>query len=101
MKEKTNIASEVLKYHALWEQISKATIADNIEKYLCVKYPQCNKSYKAKMEVLVEISGSKKDSVYSWLNRSRENVKVPFLKLCNIAQALDVDIQDLLNENEK
>lgn len=100
MKKDTNIASEFLKYHALWEQTSKGTIADNIEKYLGEKYPQCNNSYKTTMEVLVEISGSKKDSVYSWLNRSRENVKVPFLKLCNIAQGLGVDIQDLLDANK-
>ena len=99
MKDKTNLASEILKYYALWKQTSKEVIADNVELYLGTKYPQCNHSYKTKIEFLMEISGSKKDAVYSWLNRGRTNVKVPFIKLCMIAQDLGVGIQDLLDSN--
>lgn len=60
MKEKINIATEILKYNLLWEQTSKKTIIANIEKYLYAKYPQCNEAYKTKMEKMAVISGSKK-----------------------------------------
>ena len=49
----------------------------------------------------MDISGAKKHTVYAWVNRSRENVKVPFLKLCEIAKALDVDVDILLSHAEK
>ena len=48
------------------------------------------------MDKLIDITKSKKDSIYSWLNRSRENVKVPLLKLCMLAVALDVNVSDFL-----
>lgn len=99
VKEKINIASEILKYNSIWENTGKETIIANIEKYLYEKYPQCSETYNSKMEKMVEISGSKKDSVYSWINKSRTKIKVPFLKLCRIANALDVDIGEMLEEN--
>lgn len=101
MKEKTTLASTILALNKLWEHTSKSTIVENVEKYLCIKYPECKLSYKVKMEKMKEISGSQKDTVYAWLNLSRENVKVPFLKLCKIANALDVDIKDMLKNEMK
>lgn len=98
MKEKKNLAEKILLANKLWEQTSKSNIIENIEEYLYIKYPECKFSYKNKMERLQEISGSQKNTVYAWVNRSREDVKVPFLKLCKIAKALDVDIQDMLKE---
>lgn len=100
MRERTSLSAEILSLNKLWEQMSKATIAENVEKYLYIKFPECKTSYNSKMEKLQEISGSQKNTVYAWVNRSRKNVKVPFLKLCKIADALDVDIQDLLKEND-
>lgn len=101
MEGKTTLAAKILSLNKLWEQTSKSTIAENVEEYLYAKFPECKKSYKVKMEKLQEISGSQKNTVYAWVNRSREDVKVPFLKLCKIAKALDVDIQDMLKENNK
>lgn len=95
--EKKNLAARILLLSKQWEQVSKTTIAENVEKLLYAKYPECA-SYKAKIEKLHEISGSQKNTVHAWLNRSRENVKVPFLKLCRIAKTLEVDVQDLLKE---
>ena len=101
MEEKKTLAARILSANKLWEQTSKATIAENVEQYLYTKFPKCKTSYKVKMEKLQEISGSQKNTVYAWVNRSREDVKVPFLKLCKIAKALDVDIEDMLKENNK
>ena len=101
MEEKKSLAARILSANKQWEQTSKATIAENVEQYLYAKFPECKTSYKAKMEKLQEISGSQKNTVYAWVNRSREDVKVPFLKLCKIAKALDVDIEDMLKGNNK
>lgn len=101
MEEKKSLAARILSANKQWEQTSKATIAENVEQYLYVKFPECKTSYKVKMEKLQEISGSQKNTVYAWVNRSREDVKVPFIKLCKIAKALDVDIEDMLKENNK
>lgn len=96
---KSEIAAEVLALNELWDKTDKSVIADNVEKFLYAKHPECQTSFKAKMERLMEYSGSQKQTVYAWVNRSRGNVKVPFLKLCMIANALDVDIKELLNAN--
>ena len=101
MEEKKSLVARILSANKQWEQTSKATIAENVEKYLYAKFPECKTSYKVKMEKLQEISGSQKNTVYAWVNRSREDVKVPFLKLCKIAKALDVDIEDMLKGNNK
>lgn len=89
-----NIATEILNINELWEATDKITIAENVEYFLCNKFTDCS-TYNAKMEKLKEITGSRKDTIYAWINRSRGNVKVPFLKLCKIASELDVDIREM------
>lgn len=91
---KKNIATEILNINELWDNTDKITIAENVEYFLCMKFPEC-KSYKVKMEKLEEITGSQKNAIYAWINRSRERVKVPFLKLCKIASVLNVDIKEM------
>lgn len=98
MKEK--IASLILKYNEQWEQTDKSVIADNVEEYICKKYPSCVDMFDYRWKKLVEISGAKEQTVYAWLNRSRKDVKIPFLKLCQIAVALDSDIAELLKAHE-
>ena len=91
---KRNIATEILNINELWDNTDKITIAENVEYFLCMKFPEC-KSYKVKMEKLEEITGSQKDTIYAWINRSRGRVKVPLLKLCKIAAYLNVDIREM------
>lgn len=94
-------AAQILQFNAQWNETDKFTIADNIEKYLYEKFPECKDSYNVKMEKLIEITKSKKDTIYSWLNRGRENVKFPLLKLCMLAVALDVNVEKFLEvEND-
>lgn len=89
-----NVATEILSINELWESTDKITIAENVEYFLCGKFPECA-TYNIKMEKLEEITGSRRDTIYAWINRSRGNVKVPFLKLCKIASELDVDIREM------
>lgn len=99
MEYSKQFAAQVLQFNSQWENTNQSVIADNVEKYLYAKYPECKESYNAKMDKLIDITKSKKDSIYSWLNRSRENVKVPLLKLCMLAVALDVNVGDFLKSN--
>ena len=98
MKEK--IAAQILIYNDLWDKTDKSVIADNVEKYLFLKYPECSGVFDTKMNKLEEITGSKRQTIYAWLNRSRDRVKVPLMKLCTIANSLDVDIADLLKKED-
>ncbi len=93
-------ANIVLELQEKWEHTDKNTIMDNLERFLIAKYPEC-RGFDTKLEKLMDISGAKKHTVYAWVNRSRENVKVPFLKLCEIAKTLDVDVDILLSHAEK
>lgn len=94
---KENIAKEVLKINDLWENTNKEIITENVGYFLCSKFPGCQ-TYKQKIEKLEEITGSKEDTVYAWLNRSRTNVKIPLLKLCKIAADLDVNIEEMFSK---
>ena len=94
---KINLAAQIIELNAKWEAIEKNKLAENIENCLADKFPECV-TYTTRLDKLVEITGSKKDSVYAWINRGRSNVKAPFLKVCTIAAALDVDIYELLRE---
>lgn len=89
-----NLATEILNINELWESTDKVTIAENVEYFLRRKFPEC-KAYNIKMKKLEEITGSQKNTIYAWINRSRINVKVPLLKLCKIASTLNVDIKEM------
>lgn len=84
-------ASRILELQQKWNVADKDTITDNIEKYLIRKYPAC-RNLEIKLEKLMEITGSKKETVYAWVNRGRQDVKIPFLKLCMVAEYLNVSM---------
>lgn len=91
------ISSLILEYNKWWDNTDKSVMADNVEKFIVKKYPECSETFESRWNKLTEISGSKSQTVYAWLNRSRKDVKIPFLKLCKIAVALGVDLADLLS----
>lgn len=90
------MANEYLKLTEVWEKASKEAIAENVRKFLEEKNPECQNSFNAIWQKLMDITGSKKHTVYAWLNKSRNDVKIPLLKLCMIADELDVDIFEFL-----
>ena len=93
---KQMISALILEYNDLWDSTDKSVMADNVEKFIVKKFPECAQTFEARWKKLVEISGSKSQTVFAWLNRSRKDVKIPFFKLCKISVALDVDLDDLL-----
>ncbi len=100
-----NIANQILYYYECWEKVDKNVLVSQIEKYVSEEYPECKNllehgttrgSSAALMGRIMEMTDSKKDSVYSWINRSRTSVKIPFLKLCKLASALNVELEKFL-----
>ncbi len=87
-------AKNILELNKLWNEADSNTIADNVEDVLV----SCGyDTFAGRMEKLVAITNSSKHAVYAWLNHGRTNVKIPFLKLCMIADALNIDITKLLS----
>lgn len=83
----------VLELNELWDKADSNTIADNVEDILV----ECGyDTFNSRMGKLIEITNSSKHAVYAWLNHGRTNVKIPFLKLCMIADALNTDMNKLL-----
>lgn len=94
-----NLPHQILRLNTQWENTDKGVIATNLERYIEEKYPDECQSCDDRMRKLMFITNSKKQTVYSWLNRSRTNVKIPFLKLCVIADYLKMDIESFLQNN--
>ena len=100
MTKKSNLAAEIVNLHDTWTKMTKTEIANNIESQLYAKYPDCQNSFNEKMTALMDITGAGKQTVYSWFNHSREKVKMPFYRVCQIAAALGADIHEILAENK-
>ena len=100
MTKNTNVAAEIVNLHDAWTRMTKTEIANNIETQLYTKYPECQNSFNEKMKVLMDITGARKETVYSWFNHSREKVKMPFQRVCQIAAQFNVDIYDILAVNK-
>lgn len=96
-------ARECLDLHALYESTPKEVIADNINRLFgyyddartTSRYNPTNK----RTRVLCKITNTCRYTVLAWMNLSREDVKVPILKLCVIAEAFGVNITDLLSSD--
>lgn len=89
-----NLAKEIIKAADYWQQADKETLTNNILKLL---HNNGYDTFTKKWKRLCEITDSGKQTVYAWLNGSRQNVKIPFLKLCMVASEYKVDLYDLLN----
>lgn len=92
------VAEEYLRLTEVWNNTDKETIINNTIKHLCDKFPEC-KAFNERHRKLAELTQSNKHTAYAWLNLSRDNVKIPLLKLCMIAEALDVDVMEFLKTN--
>lgn len=91
-----NLAEEFIKYESMHRNTDKTVISSNVLKYVDKKYPFCEGIQNRELDILAEITGENRQTVWAWANKSRQNVKVPFLKLCKICTLLDVDITEML-----
>ena len=103
------IAGEIIKYYDKWERLEKNDLVFWLKKYVSDAYPECKNllehgtsrgSSTALIQRIMEMTGSKKDSVFSWLNMGRADVKIPFIKLCKLADALNIELDEFLKKQE-
>lgn len=89
------VAVEYMSLTNHWLNAEKETIVSNVERILCDRYPECEAMAELH-KMLMFMTDSGKHTVYAWLNRSREDVKIPLLKLCMIADELHIDVMEFL-----
>ena len=81
----------------LWENTPKSVMIDNIERFLGYSTTFRGHKDNTRLKELENITDSSRHTVNAWMNRSRENVKVPLLKLCKISEYLGITIEELLS----
>lgn len=95
-----SVAKEYIDLTQLFETTTKDFVIDNLDRIF--GYPQTyrkrrNKESVDKISLLAEITETEKiDTVRAWFNRSRDNVKIPLLKLCKIAEYANINVEDIL-----
>ena len=94
------VAKEYIELTDAWNNTSKETMVNNVLNLLCERYPECN-TFSGRNRKLEEITNSKKEAVYAWVNLSRSDVRIPLLKLCMIAVELNVDVMEFLKPNNE
>ena len=88
-----NDAKNFLDYNDKWKQADSNAITDNVENVL---KDNGFVSLADRIDKLCAITDSANHAVYAWLNHGRENVKIPLLKLCKIAEYFHVELDELI-----
>lgn len=91
-----NTASEILSLNELWQKIDKSILVERLENILSQNGVS---TFSKQWKTIMDITGSSKHAVYAWLNKGRNDVKIPFLKLCMIMANYDHDIRVFLMED--
>lgn len=95
-----SIAKIYIDLTQLFETTSKDFIIDNLERIF--GYSQTYRKRRSRESVdrvslLAEVTDTGNiETVRAWFNRSRDNVKIPLLKLCRVSEYAKVDIIDIL-----
>ncbi len=89
-----SLARDYIEITELWENTDKGFVIDNLERLAGYRIKGNNKTIKP--DELARITNVTSHAVIAWFNRSRENVKIPLLKLCVLADYFNVDIRDFL-----
>lgn len=88
------MAEEILDLNELWNKTDKETIANNVDRVVTMRFPRYDNT--ERIAWLMRMTNSGKHTIHAWFNRSRENVKIPLLKLCIIADELNIDVTEFL-----
>jgi len=85
-------AKDIIEVYDKREQTDSRIISENIEKIL-VEHGYTTRDEQIKW--LAKTTESSIHACHSWLNASR-GIKIPFIKMCIVANVLDVDLEELL-----
>lgn len=91
------IATEILYLEKQWNEMDSKALTENVKALL---FNKGYTAYKERLNILMEITGLTKFAVAAWMNQSRKNVKIPFLKVCQIADHFQFDLYSILKEYE-
>ena len=94
-----SIAKEYLMLTNSWYEADSEVISKNVERYMIEKHPEC-KVRQAMYKKLSRLTGLSVHTVYAWMNKSRNKIKIPLDKLCFIAVSLQIDVEQFLLEDK-
>ena len=80
----------------MWDKTDSGVITENVVKLLA---EDGYNTFTERWKRLMDITGSTKHAVYAWLNRGRTDIKIPFLKLCLIADTYNIEVSKLIGGN--
>lgn len=82
----------ILDLEKKYAETDKQVIAANVKRLIQNQFPDRNFS-----DVVSELTKTpKKNTIYSWFNMSRDDAKIPFLKLCMIVASMDTTMEEML-----
>lgn len=84
-----------IKAYNLQYKTDKNIVLDNIEKYYGTSEEIIDHHSNTRQKKIKELCNCTKHTYYAWFNRSRANVKIPLIPLCQIAVGAGVDVFDL------
>ena len=88
-----NKAREIVELESKWDKMDSVSLVDNVRSIM--HHGGCSK-YNDYCQSMMDITDSSKHTVEAWMNNSRKNVKIPFLKVCKLLSHYDADIQKVL-----
>ena len=87
-----NTTEKIIELWDTYDQYDSATLALKVDGYL---KEQGLDNFVKRTEFLTEVTGLSDQGVFAWFNKGRK-VKIPFVKLCKIALALNMEVEEIL-----
>jgi len=92
-----SIEKKIIQLHQKWDDTPSFVIANNIDRILIEDRKIAR--WKDRMEYLAYLTSSTKHAAYSWMNNGRAKIKIPFIKLCVLADKLNMSVEKLMEDN--
>lgn len=80
----------------MYDETDKAVIMSNINRAFELHYGRLNRSGNRRTTIICNVTGTVGNTVMNWGNSSMKS-KIPFIKLVQLALALDVPVENLLS----
>lgn len=84
-----------IKAYNLQLNTDKNIVLNNIEKYYGTSKQIVDHHLSIRQNKIRELCNCTRQTYYAWFNRSRTNVKIPLISLCQIAIGAEIDVFDL------
>lgn len=92
------LAREYINLTDLWENTDKNIVISNIERVFGEAKESQRRKDSTKLKALAKMADVGIHTAVAWTNHSRQEVKIPLLRLCMIADCLKIDVRKLLTD---